>query len=142
MKLYLRILGYLRPHGGVLTTSAAATLVFAALDAFSLVLIIPFLQVLLGVPGPVAVEGAGAGRLGAILEATVGRWVSLRGDPLVAVQGIILFILSVFIIKNLIQIDGQRNSESCSFTNGARHLNCAPMLCHDTITNRQPKSLF
>ena len=102
MKLYLRILGYLRPHGGVLTTSAAATLVFAALDAFSLVLIIPFLQVLFGVPGPVAVEGAGAGRLGAILEATVGRWVSLRGDPLVAVQGIILFILSVFIIKNLI----------------------------------------
>ena len=102
MKLYLRILGYLRPHGGVLTTSAAATLVFAALDAFSLVLIIPFLQVLFGVPGPVAVEGAGAGRLGAILEATVGRWVSLRGDPLVAVQGIILFILSVFIIKNLV----------------------------------------
>ena len=102
MKLYLRILGYLRPHGGVLATSAAATLVFAALDAFSLVLIIPFLQVLFGAPGPVAVEGADAGRLGAILEATVGRWVSLRGDPLVAVQGIILFILSVFIIKNLV----------------------------------------
>ena len=29
-------------------------------------------------------------------------WVSLRGDPLVAVQGVILFILSVFIIKNLV----------------------------------------
>ena len=102
MKLYLRILGYLRPHGGVLAASTAATFVFAALDAFSLVLIIPFLQVLFGAPGPTVAEGAGAGRLGAVLEATVGRWVSLRGDPLVAVQGIILFILSVFIIKNLV----------------------------------------
>ena len=102
MKLYLRILGYLRPHGGVLAASTAATFVFAALDAFSLVLIIPFLQVLFGAPGPAAAEGSGAGRLGAVLDATVGRWVSLRGDPLVAVQGIILFILSVFIIKNLV----------------------------------------
>ena len=102
MKLYLRILGYLRPHGGVLAVSTAATFVFAALDAFSLVLIIPFLQVLFGAPGPAAAEGSGAGRLGAVLDATVGRWVSLRGDPLVAVQGIILFILSVFIIKNLV----------------------------------------
>ena len=102
MKLYLRILGYLRPHAGALMASAAATLLFAGLDAFSLVLIIPFLQVLFGVPGPAAAEGAGAGRLGAVLDATVGRWVSLRGDPLVAVQGIILFILSVFIIKNLV----------------------------------------
>ena len=102
MKLYLRILGYLRPHGGVLAASTAATFVFAALDAFSLVLIIPFLQVLFGAPGPAVAEGSGAGRLGAVLDATVGRWVSLRGDPLVAVQGIILFILSVFIIKNLV----------------------------------------
>jgi subfamily B ATP-binding cassette protein MsbA len=100
--LYLRILGYLRPHAGTLSVSAAATLVFAALDAFSLVLIIPFLQVLFGVPGPAVSEGGGAGRLGAVLDATVGHWVSLRGDPLVAVQGIILFILSVFIIKNLV----------------------------------------
>ena len=102
MKLYLRILGYLRPHSGVLAASAAATVVFAVLDAFSLVLIIPFLQVLFGVTGPALAEGGGAGRLGAVFDATVGRWVSLRGDPLVAVQGIILFILSVFIIKNLV----------------------------------------
>jgi len=100
--LYLRTLGYLRPHARTLTASALATLVFAALDAFSLVLIIPFLQVLFGAPGPAVSEGGGAGRLGAVLDATVGRWVSLRGDPLVAVQGIILFILSVFIIKNLV----------------------------------------
>lgn len=102
MTLYLRTLGYLRPHARTLTASALATLVFAALDAFSLVLIIPFLQVLFGAPGPAVSEGGGAGRLGAVLDATVGRWVSLRGDPLVAVQGIILFILSVFIIKNLV----------------------------------------
>jgi subfamily B ATP-binding cassette protein MsbA len=102
VKLYLRVLGYLRPYCGVLAVSVVATFVFAALDAFSLVLFIPFLQVLFGAPGPAVADGAGAGSVGAVLDATVGRWVSLRGDPLVAVQGIILFILSVFIIKNLV----------------------------------------
>ena len=100
MTLYLRILRYLRPHTGTLAASGVATLVFAALDAFSLVLIIPFLQALFGAQG--AAVTAGAGRLGAVLDVTVGRWVDLRGDPLTAVQGIILFILSVFLLKNLV----------------------------------------
>ena len=98
MSLYLRVLGYLRPHAGVLAAAAAATLVFAALDAFSLVLIVPFLQALFGTPG----TAPGVGRLAGVLDGTLGRWVDLRGDPLAAVQGIILFILGVFVVKNLI----------------------------------------
>lgn len=98
VSLYLRVLGYLRPHAGVLAAAAAATLVFAALDAFSLVLIVPFLQALFGTPG----TAPGVGRLAGVLDGTLGRWVDLRGDPLAAVQGIILFILGVFVVKNLI----------------------------------------
>src|SRR6185436_15557267 len=102
MKVYLRILGYLRPHAATLAAAVAATFLFAGLDAFSFVLIIPFLQALFGTPGTGATVGQGAGRLGGVLEATLGRWVDLRGDPLAAVQGIILFILAVLLLKNLI----------------------------------------
>ena len=100
--LYLRILGYLGPHGGVLAAATVATLVFAALDAFSLVLIIPFLQALFDVPGEGAGAATGVGRLAGVLDAALGRWVDLRGDQLSAIQGIILFILAVFVVKNLI----------------------------------------
>ena len=102
MKLYLRILGYLRPHAGTLVASAIATFLFAALDAFSFVLIIPFLQALFGTPSAAASVGAGAGRLSTMLDATLGRWIDTRGDPLAAVQGIIVFILIVLLLKNVI----------------------------------------
>ncbi len=102
MKLYLRILRYLRPHAAILVASAAATFLFAALDAFSFVLIIPFLQSLFGTPGAAVSVGAGAGRLEGVLDATLGRWIDTRGDPLAAVQGIILFILIVLLLKNVI----------------------------------------
>ena len=98
MSLTLRILGYLRPHRGVLSAAGAATLVFAALDAFSFVLIIPFLQALFGAPG----EIAAAGRLSGVLDRALTPWLDLRGDPLDAVQGIIVFILVVFAAKNLV----------------------------------------
>ena len=97
--LYLRILGYLRPHAGVFVAAAASTLLFAALDAFSLVLVIPFLETLFGAGGD---PGAGAGRLSVLLAMTVGRWVELAGDPLGAIQGIILIILVVFAVKNAV----------------------------------------
>lgn len=99
MKLYLRILRYLRPHTAVVLIAAAATFVFAALDAFSFVLIIPFLQTLFGIDGPA--DGS-AGRLSSVLDLTVGRVVDLHGDPLRALQGIIVFILLVFFVKNVV----------------------------------------
>ncbi|MFW6200856.1 MAG: ABC transporter transmembrane domain-containing protein, partial [Gemmatimonadota bacterium] len=69
MKLYLRILSYLKPHLAVFVTAVVAMVGFAALDAFSLALIIPFLQTLFnrrgeaqeGGEGAEDVEGAGVG---------------------------------------------------------------------------------
>ncbi|MSR36777.1 MAG: ABC transporter ATP-binding protein [Gemmatimonadetes bacterium] len=98
MKVYLRLLRYLRPHAAVLAAAAGATLLFAGLDAFSFVLIIPFLRALFGEPG----GPASAGGLSGVLNATVGRVVDLEGDPLAALQGIIVFILIVFVVKNVI----------------------------------------
>jgi len=127
MSLYLRILAYLRPHLPVLTVTVLLTVLFAALDGFSLVLLIPFLSTIFsqggqggaaGTAGPAGAEAAGevgaAGGgaaadmstgnawLDGLLDATLGRFVDTAGDPETAVQGIILFILVVFFLKNLV----------------------------------------
>ena len=115
MKLYLRILSYLRPHGGVYVAAVVAAFLFAVMDAFSLVLLIPFLRTLFadrpgagegdgGVgAGAAGAEGSGAdeGFLESLLDLTVRRFVDLQGDPGEAILRIILFILIVFALKNL-----------------------------------------
>lgn len=100
VSLYLRILRYLAPHSVVFTTAAVATAVFAALDAFSLVLVIPFLEALFREAQEEM--GSGAGWLGRLLAATVGRWSGTGADPLDRIQGVIFFILAVFALKNLV----------------------------------------
>jgi len=99
VSLYLRILRYLGPHRGAFAAGAVATVLFAALDAFSLVLVIPFLEALFR-DGQVGASSTGF--LGGLLGATVGRWVGAGADPLAAVQRLILFILGVFALKNLV----------------------------------------
>ena len=47
MRLYLRILRYLSPYVAVFGGAVAASILFAALDAFSMALLIPFLAVLM-----------------------------------------------------------------------------------------------
>jgi subfamily B ATP-binding cassette protein MsbA len=121
VKSYLRILGYLKPHGHIFLAAVVATFLFTWLDAFSFALLIPFLENLNagsaagggGVEAPppevvaeVAAQGGegGAGswmNLDWILDQTVGRFVDLQAEPLVAIQGIIIFILVVFALKNL-----------------------------------------
>ena len=102
MSLYLRILGYLRGHKGVLLATMAAMIAFAALDAFSIALLIPFLQTLFQRQGEGAGSGASSeGMLDRLLDRTVGRFVDLSGSPEDAIRGIILFILVVFALKNV-----------------------------------------
>jgi ATP-binding cassette, subfamily B, bacterial MsbA len=122
---YLRILGYLRPYLPVFGVAVAATFLFAGLDAFSIALLIPFLETLFGrqepggdatgadappagdalAPAPGVLEDAGssgaAGLLDLGLEATLGRFVDLSAPPAEAIQGIILFLLVVFLFKNI-----------------------------------------
>jgi len=121
VKIYLRILGYLKPHSHVFLAAVMATFIFAGLDAFSFALFIPFLNNLLADPASgggsvesgVGVEGVAApisggipeGGTGAtldrLLDGTVGRFVDLQADPQDAIKGIILFILVVFALKNV-----------------------------------------
>lgn len=105
MALYLRILRYLRPHGSYFLVAVLATFAYASLDAFTYVLLIPFVRALFsaeggGPPADPAGGGAGAFDMDRWLEATVYRWVDLQGDPLDAIQGIILLILVTFALKN------------------------------------------
>jgi subfamily B ATP-binding cassette protein MsbA len=103
MRTYLRILGYLRPHGWVFFTAVVATFLFAALDAFSFLLIIPFLRVLFtdtGGEAPASVS-VGDDLLDRILNGTIGRLVDLQAPPQEAIWGIILFILAIFALKNV-----------------------------------------
>lgn len=120
MRRYLRILGYLRPHLPIFLAAVASTFAFAGLDAFTYVLLIPFIEALFvpaagGAGGAAAGGGAGSvgpgteGAVGAadpnlvdrLLDATVHRLVDLGGDPLDAVQGIILLLLVTFALKNV-----------------------------------------
>ena len=95
-----RVLSYLGPHRGMLALAALASVAYAALDAFSIVVLIPFLGAVFGeregsdVPEePDQVDRA--------LDVTVGRFVDLDGDPQTVVVGIIVFILGLVVLKNV-----------------------------------------
>jgi ATP-binding cassette, subfamily B, bacterial MsbA len=102
LSIYLRILRYLRPYLGVFALSVVATSIFAALDAFSLALIIPFLRTLFAREE----EGGAAPEpdddlIDRLMEGTLGRFVDLGAPPAEAIQGIILFLLAIFMLKNV-----------------------------------------
>ncbi len=104
MKLYGRILRYLGPHLPVFLASVVATVAFASLDAFSYVLLIPFVSALFNGGSTSTLPGGGAGGaslMDRFLDATVYKVVDLSGNPLDAVQGIILMIVVVFALKNV-----------------------------------------
>lgn len=98
--LLLRILGFLRPHGGVLAAAVAATFVFAVLDAAVYILLIPFMEALF-VSGGGSAGSADPTPMQRLLDGTVYRWVDLQGDPLEAVQRVIVLILLLFLVKNV-----------------------------------------
>jgi len=103
VKTYLRILGFLKPHGHVFLAAVVATFVFAGLDAFSFLLVIPFLNVLLVDPSTPRPESISTGDalVDRVLNGTVGRMVDFQAAPEDAIKGIIVFLLVVFAIKNI-----------------------------------------
>ncbi len=104
MSLYLRILSYLRPYLGVFALAVVATSIFAGLDAFSLTLLIPFLRTLFAendAAAPGGAAGADEALLDRLLNGTLGRFVDLSAPRDEVIQGIIVFLLIVFLLKNL-----------------------------------------
>jgi subfamily B ATP-binding cassette protein MsbA len=96
--LYKRVLGYLRPYGALLAWATLATVGFAAFDAFSFVMIIPFLDTLTaGGMGPsAAING-----MDRLLQNTIGRIIDFSRPPQETLALLILFMFLVFMIKNV-----------------------------------------
>jgi len=97
--LYRRMLGYLRPYTALLAGGFLATLAFALLDAFSLIMLAPFLDALFK-GGEVAFDKLGD-KLGPFLEGTVGRFVDDDPDPKRVLLQLNLLILFIFLLKNI-----------------------------------------
>jgi ATP-binding cassette, subfamily B, bacterial MsbA len=102
MKLYLRILAYLRPHLGLFVVAVIAMTLFAALDAFSFTLLIPFLDVLF------AAGQGGAASTGFTGDTAIHRLLQwLMGDlladlsPMAALRNVVLVMFVVFLLKNI-----------------------------------------
>ena len=102
MNTYTRILRYLRPHAGIFSLSIAAMVVFAALDAFSFTLLIPFLGVLFGDDAMVGGSGgliSGSSAMARLLRWSVG-WLTEGRPPMEALRNVVGFLFLVFLVKN------------------------------------------
>ena len=100
MTTWRRVLSYLAPHRGTLLLSVTASAAYAALDAFSFVMLIPFLATVFGEGVTTGATAESAGQVDRALELTVGRFVPLDGDPQAVVGGIITFILVLVVLRN------------------------------------------
>lgn len=99
VRLYGRLLAYLRSHKGLVVAGFLATLIFAALDAFSFVMLIPFLKTLFEPDQAVNYGDVGA-EIGWLLEHTIGAFIDpglSRGAMLLRIN---VFILGIFALKN------------------------------------------
>ncbi|HEX2211625.1 MAG TPA: ABC transporter ATP-binding protein [Longimicrobium sp.] len=103
MNPYRRVLRYLRPHVGLLGIAVLAMTLHAALDAFSLTLLAPFLKVLFS-GGGAADAGAlfGGGIPGRVVEWVMGLAL---GDgtrtQMQALYGVIAVIFVALLLKNV-----------------------------------------
>jgi len=96
--LYRRVLGYLAVYPALIVAAVVATAGFAVFDAFSLVLLIPFLNSLFG---DAALPAEAEGSLNTILGQTVGRVLDVNAPPQELLLGIIGLILVVFLLRNI-----------------------------------------
>jgi ATP-binding cassette, subfamily B, bacterial MsbA len=99
MKLYRRVLSYLGPYGWVVLAAIGSTIAFAVLDAFSMLMLIPGMNALFG-DAPFVVQG-GKREIQWLLDNTVGRAVAGDAPPQDLLLGIVLFILFLFLVKNV-----------------------------------------
>lgn len=96
MKLYVRILAYLRPYRWFFGASLVALALGSLLDGFTMVLLIPFLRSLLGEATVVAVGGSLVER---VLDATVGPFID-QVDPRAALRNVVIVVMAGLLLKN------------------------------------------
>ena len=115
MRAYLRLLGTLKPYRGRLAAALAFMVLYAAMSGVSLGLVAPFMRVLFeagghsvsasapAVAAPATAAVAGGDRLAGWprpLRELAERWL-LRARPLVALERLCVFLIVVFLLKNL-----------------------------------------
>ncbi len=96
MKVYLRLLRYLRPYGLLFAASVAALAMGSILDGFTMILLIPFLRSLFGEPAMIATAGSLVERF---LGATIG-WLLDPTNPSVALRNVVIVVLVGLLLKN------------------------------------------
>jgi subfamily B ATP-binding cassette protein MsbA len=97
LKLYARLLGYLRPYRLVFLASLGATALGSLLDGFTMILLIPFLRTLFG---ETAILGAGGGLVERVIDFTVGPFVGVA-DPRLALRNVVVVVIAGLLLKNI-----------------------------------------
>lgn len=96
--MYRRLLPFLRPHGGLLTATIVTSLSASLLDAFSVALLIPFLNILFNNQTVLPVNKKWVTGL---LQAVLGG-LMVPGDKMASLRNVIFVIMGVVVVKNLL----------------------------------------
>jgi subfamily B ATP-binding cassette protein MsbA len=94
---YARLFRYVGPFTWLLAAAILLMVISAVIDAFSLVLLIPFLQSLFGMK---ILAGADTSSLERLLNGWFGGWLR-SGDPLDSLRNVCLLVLGALFLKNL-----------------------------------------
>jgi subfamily B ATP-binding cassette protein MsbA len=103
MSVYGRLFPFVRPHRWRMVGAIAANIGSAVLDAFSLALLIPFLNTLFDQP-PISIGG---NKLSALLSATIGVMLD-PNDKMGSLRNVIFIVIALILVKNFLSwIAGQ-----------------------------------
>lgn len=97
MRLYRRLLVFLRPHSWRLIGNILFNVTAAALDGIAFTLLIPFLNTLFGLPNAIAQD---MGWLTDVQDRLIGAFL-VADDPLGSLRGVILVIIAMVALKNV-----------------------------------------
>jgi subfamily B ATP-binding cassette protein MsbA len=103
MSVYGRLYPFVRPHSWRMAGAIVTNILAAILDAFSLALLIPFLNTLFE-QAPISVGGGGLSKL---LRSTVGLMLD-PNDKMGSLRNVILIVIALMVTKNfLLWLAGQ-----------------------------------
>ncbi|WKW11197.1 ABC transporter ATP-binding protein [Pseudogemmatithrix spongiicola] len=97
MRLYRRLLVFLRPHTWRLVGNILFNVTAAALDGIAFTLLIPFLNTLFGMPNAIAQD---MGWLTVAQDRLIGAFL-VPDQPLASLRGVILVIIAMVALKNV-----------------------------------------
>jgi subfamily B ATP-binding cassette protein MsbA len=95
--MYRRLLGFLRPHSWRMVGTMVCNVVAAALDVFSLTLLVPFLNALFGAPSIIPTS---ASWISSLQDRMLGAFLN-PADKLGSVETMMVAILIIVALKNL-----------------------------------------